>query len=253
MEYSLKFLDGCKWFVKSELNEKFPSIKIVKECSDSVDFLSDVEDIDEFRVIGSGLSITDSDKKNINLARRKWRKSFVSAGIDPSLAYIMCKIGGVGKNSIILDPFCGSSTIGIIAIKEFFAKRVICSDISGKAIKASKGNFVSAGIESSRYMLFESDVCKVRLNKQNVDLVISNLPFGIRVGNHDENVRSYKCLEELARKILRRKGQLILLTQEKKLLREVFTKDFWSVKSVLKVNEGGLLPEVFVIKRIETV
>ncbi|MGI5897957.1 MAG: methyltransferase [Candidatus Dojkabacteria bacterium] len=253
MEYKLKFLEGCKEFVKEELVKKFPNIKIVKECSDSIVFISDVKDMDEFRILGSGLSITDIDKKNINLARRKWRKSFVAAGIDPSLAYIMCKIGAVGKNSIILDPFCGSSTIGIIAIKEFFAKRVICLDISGKAIKASKENFELADIDSSKYILFESDVCKVRLNKQNVDLIISNLPFGIRVGNHDENVRSYKCLEELARKVLRRKGQLILLTQEKKLLREVFTKDFWSVKSVLKVNEGGLLPEVFVIERIEVV
>jgi hypothetical protein len=34
------------------------------------------------------------------------------------------------------------------------------------------------------------------------------------------------------------------------LLREVFRKDYWNVKSILRVNEGGLLPEVFVIKRI---
>ena len=39
---------------------------------------------------------------------------------------------------------------------------------------------------------------------------------------------------------------LVLLTQEKKLLRDVFKKDDWNVKSVTTVNEGGVLPEIFV-------
>ena len=42
---------------------------------------------------------------------------------------------------------------------------------------------------------------------------------------------------------------LVLLTQEKKLLRDVFKKDDWDLKSVATVNEGGLLPEIFVVKR----
>ena len=48
----------------------------------------------------------------------------------------------------------------------------------------------------------------------------------------------------------KKKRFLVLLTQEKKLLREVFSKENWNVKSVLRVNEGGLLPEVFVIDRV---
>jgi len=59
----------------------------------------------------------------------------------------------------------------------------------------------------------------------------------------------YKSLELLAKKLLRKKGLLVLLTQEKKLLREIFKKEEWNVKSILRVDEGGLLPEVFVIKR----
>jgi hypothetical protein len=33
------------------------------------------------------------------------------------------------------------------------------------------------------------------------------------------------------------------------LIREVFKKENWNVKSVLRVNEGGLLPEVFEITK----
>lgn len=56
-------------------------------------------------------------------------------------------------------------------------------------------------------------------------------------------------LENLADRLLRTKGKLVLLTQEKKLLRETFKKEKWKVKSVLRVDEGGLLPEVFIIER----
>jgi hypothetical protein len=69
------------------------------------------------------------------------------------------------------------------------------------------------------------------------------------VGEHSDNVEIYKSLEVLANRLLRTRGMLVLLTQEKKLLRKVFSKENWNVKSVLRVNEGGLLPEVFVIKR----
>lgn len=96
---------------------------------------------------------------------------------------------------------------------------------------------------------FKSDIKDVTLNKKNIDKIISNLPFGIRVGTHDDNVSSYMYLENLADRLLRTKGKLVLLTQEKKLLRETFKKEKWKVKSVLRVDEGGLLPEVFIIER----
>lgn len=127
--------------------------------------------------------------------------------------------------------------------------RVICSDISGKAVEKSEINFIAAGIDRNRYKLFRSDIRDIRLNKRNADKIVSNLPFGIRVGEHNDNKEIYLSLEKVAERVLRKKGFLVLLTQEKKLLREVYNKENWNVKSVLRVNEGGLLPEVFVIKR----
>ena len=134
-------------------------------------------------------------------------------------------------------------------MKYFGIKRVICSDISSKAIHASRKNFEATGIEENRYKLFKSDIRDVKLSKRNIDKIVSNLPFGIRVGEHGNNMEIYKSLELLAKKLLRKKGFLVLLTQEKKLLREIFKKEEWNIKSILRVDEGGLLPEVFVIKR----
>jgi len=75
------------------------------------------------------------------------------------------------------------------------------------------------------------------------------LPFGIRAGDHEKNVKAYEDFEKLANRIVRKKGKIIVLTQEKALLRKVFKKENWEVQSITRINEGGLYPEVFEIFR----
>jgi len=247
--YTLKILQGTSEYVLKELKEKYPNIQIVKVGKAEILFNSDVEDINSFRNLYSPTYIEDSNGRILNLSKREWRKEYVPAGINPSLAYILCMVADLREEDIVYDPFCGAGVIPITALKHFNVKRVICSDISGKAVEKSEINFKAACIDKSRYRLFRSDIRDIRLNKRNVDKIVSNLPFGIRVGEHNDNKEIYLSLEKVAERVLRRKGFLVLLTQEKKLLREVFNKEDWNVKSVLRVNEGGLLPEVFVIKR----
>lgn len=248
--YKLHFFKGTDEFVMKELLEKFPEVKIESMNLGEIQFKSMERDINVFRNLYSPVQIEDHKGITLNLSRREWRKVYVPAGINPSLAYILCMVAELREEDIVYDPFCGASIIPITALKYFNIKRVICSDISSKAVSKSRLNFQNAGIGETKYNLFKSDVKDVTLNKQNVDKIISNLPFGIRAGNHENNISAYAHLESLAQKILRTKGKLILLTQEKKLLREVFKKENWRVKSVLRVDEGGLLPEVFVIERV---
>ena len=248
-EYKLYFLQGADDFVLKELLDKYPDTEIMKENKSEIVFKNKETNIEEFRNLYSPTHIEDSNGKILNLSKREWRKEYVPAGINPSLAYILCMIADLNKEDIVYDPFCGASVIPITALKYFNVKRVICSDISGKAVEKSEINFEVACIDKSRYRLFRSDIRDIRLNKRNVDKIVSNLPFGIRVGEHNDNKEIYLSLEKVAERVLRKKGFLVLLTQEKKLLREVFNKEDWNVKSVLRVNEGGLLPEVFVIER----
>lgn len=247
--YTLKILEGTSEYVLKELLEKYPDVNVERINKDEILFNLDVEDINSFRNLYSPIHISDRNGNTLNLSKRDWRVEYVPAGINPSLAYILCMIANLEKENILLDPFCGSSVIPITALLNFNIKRVICTDISGNAIDASKKNFKAANIEKSKYKVFRNDILKSKISKRNVDRIVSNLPFGIRVGDHDSNVLMYKSLESVARKVLRKRGLIVLLTQEKVLLREVFSKDIWSVKSVLRVNEGGLLPEMFLIKQ----
>lgn len=246
--YKLSFLNGTDEYVTKELLEKFPNLQILRKTKENLLFSNTLTNIEDYRILYSPTYIEDGKGKILNLSKRDWRKEYVPAGINPSLAYIMCMIADLQEKDIICDPFCGSSVIPITALKYFNVKKAICSDISSIAISVSEKNFEAAKVPRSRYRLFRSDISDIKLNKKNLDRIITNLPFGIRVGEHEKNIQTYSELEVLANSLLRLRGKLILLTQEKKLLREVFKKR-WNVKSELRVNQGGLLPEVFVISR----
>lgn len=249
MTYKLTILEGTQEYVLKELLSKYPDTKIELQSEIEIVFESEISTIETFRNLYSPTHIENETQK-LNLSDREWRIEYVPAGINPSLAYIMCMIADLKDSDIVYDPFCGASVIPITALKYFNVKRVVCSDISGNAIDKSRKNFYSANIDGSKYKLFGCDIKKNKLSKQNIDKIISNLPFGIRVGSHEDNQESYQALEVLAKKILRTKGKIVLLTQEKVLIREVFKKKDWNVKSVMRVNEGGLLPEVFEITKV---
>ena len=187
--YILKILQGTSEYVLKELNEKYPNIQIVKVGKVEILFNTDAEDINSFRNLYSPTHISNSKSNTLNLSKRDWRIEYVSAGINPSLAYILCMVADLSKEDIVYDPFCGAGVIPITALKHFNVKRVICSDISGKAVEKSEINFNTAGIDKNRYRLFRSDIRDIRLNKRNADKIVSNLPFGIRVGEHNDNKR----------------------------------------------------------------
>lgn len=246
--YTLDFLHGTQSFVLKELSGKYPDTEILRKTGRSIEFTSTNHDLEDLsRNLFSVLHITDG--KQIYRPSRLWRKEYVPAGIDPSLAYIMCQIANMDENTILWDPFCGSGTIPITALLYFNIKKVICSDISGTAIEKCKKNLDASNISQDKCMIFRSSIKDIKLNKQNIDRIITNLPFGIRVGTHEDNIKIYKELEERARNLLRTKGEIILLTQEKKLIRDTFKKDSWRVESLARINEGGLLPEIFRIRK----
>lgn len=246
--YTVYIFEGTEDFVLEELKQKYPDVEIISKNSKEIVFSSTISEIETFRNLYSPTHISKNGKK-LNLFRRDWKKESVPAGLNPSLGYVLCMTADLRKEDILCDPFCGASTIPITALKYFNVKRVLCSDISGNAIEKSQKNFENAKISKERYKLFQSDIGKVKFNKQNVDKIVTNLPFGIRAGDHEKNINAYEEFEKMSDKILRKKGVIIVLTQEKVLLRKVFKKEKWLVKSITRINEGGLYPEVFKISR----
>lgn len=253
MIYTLTFVKGVKTIVEKELQQKLENnYRIIESSTTSTTLESDIQDIDAFRVLQSVLhvSLMEGDKVLVerNLFRRSWRKHLVPAGVNPTIAYAMCYVANLQKEDIVMDPFCGGGTIPITALIDFNVKKVLASDISSKAIEFTKKNLVEAKITKDKYSIFISDVSRLRIQKNYLSKIVTNMPFGIRAGKHTSNINIYKSFINFSYNSLKEGGLLVVLTTEKNLLLENIANKF-SVKEELKIEQGGLKPSVYLLTR----
>ena len=148
------------------------------------------------------------------------RKDLISGMIPPKLARMMINISNMPKNKIFLDPFCGSGTIILEAFILGY-KKIIASDISGKAVKDTKINleWIKKYLnKNSEIKFLVSDIKDLNLK---VDLIVTEPYLGPIIKKHTKinkidkiyyeilsNYNSYfKCFS----KLLKTNGKLVLI------------------------------------------
>lgn len=154
---------------------------------------------------------------------------------------------------LILDPFCGKSTITAEMLFNNDEKQQFwfCSDSSWEQLEKSKDNldrFVS-GYELIRANLCEHSSLPYRSGI--VDVIISDLPFGKNhsieyfqdssTGSNKLIVFYRKVLAEFDR-ILDKSGNIVLLvnTSEINLFKECFKDNFLGNLELLSINQVSL-------------
>lgn len=245
--YKFDFLPGLKQFVVEELTEKFgkENIEIIRFSQENIIVRANVNFIEDFRTIKSAKTVSKGNR-TIALDKPLWRRYFVHAGLNPSLAWCMCKYGQVNNESLVLDPFCGSGIIGLIAAAEFRAISVHLSDKSGSAIDVAKKNLSLLKVLKSNKKeflthdinIFQSAISKLNFGKNKFSHIITNPPYGLRTGSHKNNIEIYRNLRELTEKYLSEHGCLVLVSQEKKLTESIFS--YFKMKGKFDVESGGL-------------
>lgn len=268
MKYQLKFIKGVKDFVLEDLQKNFADKYTIlnssnlTSTSNLIELETDISDIDEFRKLKTVLHISLIDDKlntpnptdtntvvERNLSRPEWRKHLVPAGINPTLAHVMCAAANLQPDDILMDPFCGGGTIPITAILDFDVQKILCSDISSKAVNYTKQNFAEAKINKNKYSVFISDIKRLRIQKNYLTKIVTNMPFGIRAGKHNNNIELYKTFINYCYSALDANGTVVALTTEKTLIIENIKGKFEIIKEI-KIAQGGLYPSIFVLKKV---
>lgn len=147
----------------------------------------------------------------------------------------------------VYDPCCGSGTLLIEAAKVFRGKAVLMgTDIAQNAVTVAGENTVAA---LTRAVILKKDCLKFRPGEP-FDLIVSNLPFGNRVGDHKGNTALYRGLTERLPALMADGGLAVLYTTEGALLKELLKerKELRVIKTV-RTEAGGLMPTVFFIEK----
>jgi len=248
--YSLQIIPGTQQYVQTEITQKFPAVSIISISPSKIIIQSNNSDIFSFQSLLSPLSITNDQKYSLCLYKRSWRTHTLPASLNPSLAYILCQIAHIQPTDTIYDPFCGCGTIPITVSQYFSTRQIFGSDLSGKAIDCCQTNLSQAiSPIHQKITFFRSNISMVKLRPSSIDKIITNLPFGIRVGDHLNNQKIYRIFRDKTNSLLAPTGLGIILTQEKKLFYEIFSKKF-KVTRVATIEQGGLAPDIFMIKKL---
>lgn len=169
------------------------------------------------------------------------------ASTTPVIAGIMCRLAKLRDGDVVLDPMCGAGTLLVVAAGSAKLARVIGFDIDQRAVRDAGSNLAGRGIAGT---VVRADAGQLPLPTGSIDRVLTNLPFGKRVGSHGANVELYpRVLRELSR-VLTSQGRAVLLTEDKTLFRQAVqrTPNLHVVRELL-MESGGAHPSAFVLAR----
>src|SRR5262245_21280471 len=169
------------------------------------------------------------------------------ASPTPVIAGIMCRLAKLRAGDVVLDPMCGAGTLLVVAAGSADLAAVIGCDTNRRAVLDAVANLARRGIAGT---VFRADAGQLPLRAGAVDRVVTNLPFGKRVGSHDDNLELYpRVLGELTR-VLTRQGRAVLLTEDKTLFRQAVqrTPNLHVVRELV-LESGGAHPTAFVLAR----
>jgi len=188
------------------------------------------------------LAIRLSDQR---MRQREYKVAHRHASLRPSIAAAMAWLSEPRDNDVVLDPMCGAATILIERAHLGRYAMLFAGDLDPTAIEDARSN---VGPRYKPIELRRWDAVALPLETSSIDAVITNLPWGARVGSHGENRQLYPRLLAEFRRVLRKTGRMVLLTSESRLMREMISRGVIRPQKILNVTILGAPAAIYVCR-----
>lgn len=196
-------------------------------------------------VIESRVSVGIDLGGDISWHRRGYRVYDHPAALKPTLAYAMIVLSGARDGDKILDPMCGGGTIAIEAALLFENSKIYCLDMNPRHIRGAVENAAAAGV-ASRVEFIVGDARRLSEYVRDVDVIVSNPPYGIRLGSPREVRQLYRDFIAEAVKVASK--SITVITTEHQYVRRLFEENGWNVVHERRVAHGNLYPHILVAR-----
>ena len=223
--------------------------KLIERLKTRLDGVNSASNYDcELRIQCSG-SAADLFWKlwNVPDERYPWRRETVPASIHPATAAALARYARrfAEDAPVVFDPFCGSGALLFSAEAAYPCRGLLGVDLSGKAVEIARRN-AKAGKSKARFVC--RDILRFQTSR-GATLLISNMPFGNRVGSHRGNEALYARFVQKLPSLLAPGGAAILYTAEGKLLERLLQANpRLELLSAFRTEAGGLSPWVFAVR-----
>lgn len=184
--------------------------------------------------------------------RFAYRKADVGISINPVLAACLARLLPRELNGRAIDATCGSGTLLFERLRYSNETSGLGIDISGDAQTAFSVNLPHVDL-GGRLVDFRLGSSASLANWQACTSVICNLPFGMRVRIHADDLdRLYLDILENAHANLVADGRILLTSSYKRGLEHAADKmaDRLKILSKYRAEMGGLFYQIFVFARV---
>ncbi|MBN3277165.1 THUM3 protein, partial [Polyodon spathula] len=178
-----------------------------------------------------------------------------------TLAYGMLRLCKPQPSDIIIDPMCGTGAIPLEGAMEWPCSYYVAGDNNELAINRTINNINHIHIKRQNkgstacglpIDTVQWDLCKLPIRTGSADIIVTDMPFGKRIGSRKKNWDLYpSCLKEMGRVCRPEMGKAVLLTQDKKCFAKTLSTmgHLWQKSHTVWVNVGGLHAAVYFLKR----
>lgn len=182
--------------------------------------------------------------------RFAYRVADIPAALQPALAAAVARLLGPTERPVVLDPFCGTGTLLIEYARLVPQCRLLGLDNSIQALDAARQNIAAAGLtEQTELVLGDSRRLQADLAGRTVDLLISNLPYGVRVGSHEQLHELYPVFFAQAARILPPGGRLVFLAKDDALVQDSLEQAGLHTLTSFYLDNGGIYVYLYLCER----
>ena len=194
----------------------------------------------------------------VQLTRKALSNRFARAGnprvaLRANVAYACLRLARLGEGTgRLLDPFCGSGTVLLEAGSLLPGLELYGSDWGARAIAGARENLAAAGL-SERAHLEQADARQLseRYPPGFFDALVTNPPFGMRLGRDIQFTAFYVTLLRQAFRVLREGGRLVVLVHKRGSFNEAVRQvGSFRIRHVQVVETSTLYPAIFVLERV---
>jgi len=186
------------------------------------------------------LAIRLSDER---LRHRDYKVAHLPGSLRPSVAAALALLSKPMPEDVVLDPLCG---VGTLLIERAHLERyrlLIGCDRDAKALSAAREN---VGPRYKPLELHGWDATALPLPDSSIAKIVTNLPWGIRYGSHEDNRRLYPRILQEFHRLLQPGGKIVILTGETRLMSDLITHGLFRPDKILRVSILGASATVYV-------
>lgn len=167
-----------------------------------------------------------------------------------NVAHALLRLAAVGDApGRILDPCCGTGTILLEAGHLHPGIELVGSDSDDRSVEGAASNLEHYGM-AQRSRILQADVRALAelAHLGPFDAIVTNPPFGRRLGQRIDFRRFYREFLDGAREVIHDNGRLVLLADRRGLFNSACRDSGrWHIRDVRIVELGGIHPGIFVL------